>query len=250
MSKSKLLFKLENVSKRFNDETIALNKINLEINEGVTVFIGPSGSGKSTLLRLLNLLEVPNDGLIYYQDKIINDKVFDLGLHRQKVNMVFQNFNLFSHLTVLENLNLAQTEVLKKTKEEASISSIEYLKKVGLVDKKDNYPNELSGGQKQRVAIARSLVMNPEVILFDEPTSALDPEMIKEVLLVMKELVDGNINMIIVTHEMGFAKAVANEIVVIDQGGIVETGDPKTIFNKPKEERTKRFFDSLSYDLK
>src|SRR5690554_1235613 len=243
------LFNLKNITKTFKDGTIALNNFSLEISSGVTVIIGPSGSGKSTILRTLNLLEVPTSGEIYYQDNNILDKEFKLNEYRQKVSMVFQNFNLFPHLSIIENLNLAQIDVLGKSKEEASQTSLEYLNTVGLSDKVNNYPNQLSGGQKQRVAIARALCMNPDVILFDEPTSALDPEMVKEVLLVMKELANKGMTMIIVTHEMAFAKAVADTVIVLDKGELVEKGSPKQIFESPKSLRTKQFLDAITIEL-
>lgn len=243
------LFNLKNITKTFKDGTIALNNFSLEISSGVTVIIGPSGSGKSTILRTLNLLEVPTSGEIYYQDNNILDKEFKLNEYRQKVSMVFQNFNLFPHLSIIENLNLAQIDVLGKSKEEASQTSLEYLNTVGLSDKVNNYPNQLSGGQKQRVAIARALCMGPDVILFDEPTSALDPEMVKEVLLVMKELANKGMTMIIVTHEMAFAKAVADTVIVLDKGELVEKGSPKQIFESPKSLRTKQFLDAITIEL-
>lgn len=243
------LFKLNNITKEFNDGTIAVNNLDLEINDGVTVIIGPSGSGKSTILRLLNMLEKPSSGDILYKDEVITSKEFNLYKYRQKVSMVFQNFNLFPHLTILENLNLAQIDVLNKTQIEATKTSVKYLEAVGVFDKINNYPNQLSGGQKQRIAIARTLCMEPDVILFDEPTSALDPEMVKEVLLVMKELADKGLSMVIVTHEMTFAEKVADEVIVIDKGELIEKGSPKDIFNNPKNIRTSKFLEALTIDL-
>ena len=243
------LFKLKNITKEFEDGTIALNNLNLEINDGVTVIIGPSGSGKSTILRLLNLLEKPSNGEVLYKDQLITDKDFKLNKYRQKVSMVFQNFNLFPHLTIIENLNLAQIDVLNKTQIEATNTSIKYLEAVGLFDKINNYPNQLSGGQKQRIAIARTLCMEPDVILFDEPTSALDPEMVKEVLLVMKDLAEKGLSMVIVTHEMTFAKKVADEVIVVDKGELIEKGSPNNIFNNPKNIRTSKFLEALTIDL-
>lgn len=243
------LFKLKNITKAFEDGTIALNNLNLEINDGVTVIIGPSGSGKSTILRLLNLLEKPSNGEVLYKDQLITDKDFKLNKYRQKVSMVFQNFNLFPHLTILENLNLAQIDVLNKTQIEATKTSVKYLEAVGVFDKINNYPNQLSGGQKQRIAIARTLCMEPDVILFDEPTSALDPEMVKEVLLVMKDLAEKGLSMVIVTHEMTFAEKVADEVIVIDKGELIEKGSPNNIFNNPKNIRTSKFLEALTIDL-
>lgn len=243
------LFEIKDVTKAFEDKTQALKGVNLTIYDGVTVLIGPSGSGKSTILRMLNLLEKPSSGNLYYKDNNMLDNEFDIKEHRKKVGMVFQNFNLFNHLNVLDNLNLSQIEVLNKTVEEATKNSLEVLKSVDLLDKQNSFPNQLSGGQKQRVAIARTLVMGPDVILFDEPTSALDPEMIKEVLLVMKELVSRGITMIIVTHEMNFAKAFADKVVIVDQGVILEQGTPQEIFNNPQNKRTKQFLDNLNYEF-
>lgn len=240
--KDNILFKINNLTKEFKDGTKALNGVNLNIkNNKVTVIIGPSGSGKSTLLRSLNLIEKPTSGELLVNDINMLEKEFDLKEHRKNVTMVFQNFNLFPHLTVLDNINLAQIEVLGKTKEEASVVSKELLDKVGLLDKESNYPEQLSGGQKQRIAIARSLAINPKAILFDEPTSALDPEMIGEVLKVMKDLIASGITMIIVTHEMDFAMEFADNIVVMDKGQVIEEGSPKKIFNDPSNERTKEF---------
>lgn len=240
--KDNILFKIKDLSKEFSDGTKALDNVSLDIiNNKVTVIIGPSGSGKSTLLRTLNLLEVPTSGSITINNSNMLDKEFDIKEHRKNVTMVFQNFNLFPHLTILDNLNLAQINVLNKTKEEASIFSFELLKKVGLEDKASNYPATLSGGQKQRIAIARSLAINPKAFLFDEPTSALDPEMIGEVLKVMKDLIKEGITMVIVTHEMDFAKEFADNIVVMDKGAVIEEGSSKDIFNNPINVRTKEF---------
>lgn len=236
------LFEIQNLQKIFKDGTKALDGVNLNIEKNkVTVIIGPSGSGKSTLLRSLNLLEKPTDGTITIDGINMLDKNFDLKNHRKDVTMVFQNFNLFPHLTIIDNINIAQIEVLKKTKEEAAIISLDLLEKVGLLDKANNFPAQLSGGQKQRIAIARSLAINPRAILFDEPTSALDPEMIGEVLKVMKDLIESGITMVIVTHEMDFAKEFANNVVVMDKGLVIEEGSPEDIFNNPKNDRTKEF---------
>lgn len=242
------LFKLKNVTKQFNENMIALNDVSIDIDKGITVIIGPSGSGKSTLLRTLNMLEKPNSGEIIYDNEVINNVGFDLKTYRQNVSMVFQHFNLFPHLSIIENLNLAQIDVLNKTKEEATINSLKYLDKVGLLSKQDGYPNELSGGEKQRIAIARSLCMNPTTILFDEPTSALDPEMVKEVLIVMKDLAKSGINMVIVTHEMTFAKSVANNIIVMDKGMVVESGTSEDIFVNSKNPRTISFLEAINLD--
>lgn len=240
--KDNILFEIKDLKKEFKDGTKALDGVNLEIKSGVvTVIIGPSGSGKSTLLRTLNLIEEPTSGSLLINGNDMLDKHFDKKLHRKDVTMVFQNFNLFPHLTVLNNLNLAQIDVLKRSKEEATAISLELLEKVGLADKKDNFPNQLSGGQKQRIAIARSLAINPKAILFDEPTSALDPEMIGEVLKVMSDLVKSNITMVIVTHEMDFAQEFADTVVVMDKGIVIEEGTPNEIFNNPKNERAKEF---------
>lgn len=240
------LFEIKNVSKTFKDGTAALKDVTLDIYEGVTIIIGPSGSGKSTLLRTLNLLETPSSGQIFYQYKNIVKMTKSIDIHRKEVGMVFQSFNLFPHLTVLDNLNIAQIKVLKLDKEAATNKSLYYLDKVGLLDKKDQYPNKLSGGQKQRIAIARALCMEPKVILFDEPTSALDPEMIGEVLLTMKSLVQVGMHMVIVTHEMQFAKNVADQVIFMDQGEVVEVGTPQDVFNHPKTKRLNEFLKKVS----
>ncbi|VEU82786.1 amino acid ABC transporter ATP-binding protein [Acholeplasma hippikon] len=240
------LFTVNNLTKKFKNGVVALDDVSVEINQGVTVIIGPSGSGKSTILRMLNAMETPSSGEVFYKDTTnIFEKGFKLNLYRQKVGMVFQNFHLFPHLTVLKNLNLAQMNVLKRSEAEATEISINYLTKVGLIDKKDVYPNQLSGGQKQRIAIARSLCMNPDVILFDEPTSALDPEMILEVLNVMQDLANQGMNMIIVTHEMNFARRVADDLIVMDKGKIIERNTPEEIFNNAKNPRTKEFLERV-----
>ncbi len=240
------LFEIKNVSITFKDGTAALKDVTLDIYEGVTIIIGPSGSGKSTLLRTLNLLETPSSGQIFYQYKNIVKMTKSIDIHRKEVGMVFQSFNLFPHLTVLDNLNIAQIKVLKLDKETATNKSLYYLDKVGLLDKKDQYPNMLSGGQKQRIAIARALCIEPKVILFDEPTSALDPEMIGEVLLTMKSLVQVGMHMVIVTHEMQFAKNVADQVIFMDQGEVVEVGTPQNVFNHPKTKRLNEFLKKVS----
>ncbi|WP_035357157.1 amino acid ABC transporter ATP-binding protein [Acholeplasma granularum] len=243
------LFEIKDLYKKFDDGTVALNNISLDIYEGITVIIGPSGSGKSTLLRTLNLMEQPTTGEIIYNNKNINSKEININHHRKDVGMVFQSFNLFPHLSVLENLNLAQIKVLHLDKLTATNRSLFYLEKVGLLDKKDQFPNKLSGGQKQRIAIARALCMEPKVILFDEPTSALDPEMIGEVLSVMKELVGLGMHMVVVTHEMDFAKNFGNRIVFMDKGEVVEIGTPQVIFENPTKKRTSDFLESIEHKL-
>lgn len=239
------LFSVSYLTKEFNNGVIALDDVSIDLYPGVTVIIGPSGSGKSTFLRMLNVMETPTDGKVIYNNQDIFEKGFDLNSYRQKVGMVFQNFHLFPHLTVLKNLNLAQMKVLKRTEEEATKISLDYLNKVGLIDKTNVYPNQLSGGQKQRIAIARSLCMNPDVILFDEPTSALDPEMILEVLTVMKDLAELGMNMVIVTHEMNFARTVATDLIVMDKGKVIERNKPEEVFTNAKNPRTKEFLDRV-----
>ena len=207
--------------------------------------IGPSGSGKSTFLRCLNLLETPTKGDIVIDDMHLTEKDFDVDAMRKRVGMVFQHFNLFPHLTILENVTLAPIRHKMMTEEQAKAKAMELLNRVGVGDKADNYPAQLSGGQKQRVAIARSLALSPEVMLFDEPTSALDPEMVGEVLEVMKQLAQEGMTMVVVTHEMGFAREVANRVFFMDGGGILEEGTPEQIFDHPQEERTKAFLSKV-----
>lgn len=239
------IIEIQNVKKSF-DKNSVLENISFNVDKGdVVCLIGPSGSGKSTLLRCINLLEDIDDGQIIVSGEDI-EKIKDINHYRQKVGMVFQQFNLFNNLNVLNNCILAQTKVLKRTKEQATEMAIRQLEKVGMKDFINAFPNTLSGGQKQRVAIARALCMEPEVLLFDEPTSALDPEMVNEVLNVMKELADENMTMIVVTHEMGFAKDVANKIVFMDNGIILEEGSPDQIFNHPKNERTRQFLSRVT----
>lgn len=255
MSKNKL-FEIKHLAKSF-DKLEVLSDINFDVEKGkVYSIIGPSGSGKSTLLRCMNLLEIPTGGEIVFSETTIFGKnnrekykvllkEKELNEIRKKVNMVFQSFNLFNNKTVLENVSMGPLFLLKKTKEEAEEIAKEMLNKVGVLDKADDYPIKLSGGQKQRVAIARSLAMSPEVILFDEPTSALDPEMVKEVLNVIKEVGKTGMTMVIVTHEMNFAKEVSDEVIFMDKGYIVEKNSPKELFENPKNERTKMFLDAV-----
>jgi len=223
-----------------------LKGIDCHIDKGECVcVIGPSGSGKSTFLRCLNLLETPTKGDIVIDDMHLTEKNFDVDAMRKRVGMVFQHFNLFPHLTILENVTLAPIRHKMMTEEQAKEKAMELLNRVGVGDKADNYPAQLSGGQKQRVAIARSLALSPEVMLFDEPTSALDPEMVGEVLEVMKQLAKEGMTMVVVTHEMGFAREVANRVFFMDGGGILEEGTPEQIFDHPQEERTKTFLSKV-----
>ena len=235
------LLKVENLYKSFGDIEV-LHNINFEINKGdIVVIIGPSGSGNSTFLRCLNFLEKPTNGKILLNEKEMKD---NLELHK-KIGMVFQSFNLFSNLTVLENITLAPIKTKQLSEKEAQNEAMKLLRMIGLEDKKDVYPDNLSGGQKQRVAIIRSLIMNPEIMLFDEPTSALDPEMIEEVLTLMKEVAQKGMTMVIVTHELDFANDIANKVVFMDEGKIVETGTPTEIFKNPKTERLKEFLSKI-----
>jgi len=236
---------IENLSKNFGNLKV-LKNISTTINKGEIIsIIGPSGSGKSTFLRCINKLEEPTEGELYYNGLDLMDKNTDINKIRERVGMVFQHFNLFPHMTVLENLILSPTIVKKETKEEAEKYALYLLQKVGLSDKANSYPNQLSGGQKQRIAIARALAMKPEVILFDEPTSALDPEMIKEVLDVMRNLAKEGMTMLIVTHEMGFARNVGNRILFMDNGEIIEDCSPKDFFENPTNERIKDFLNKV-----
>lgn len=220
----------------------ALDGVSTEIAKGeVVVVIGPSGSGKSTFLRSLNLLENPTSGKVFLEGVDITNPKNNINLHRQKMGMVFQQFNLFPHMTVLQNITLAPVKLLKKSKAEAEKTAMDLLARVGLADRASSYPSQLSGGQKQRIAIVRALAMNPDVMLFDEPTSALDPEMVGEVLEVMKELAKEGMTMVVVTHEMGFAKDVADRVIFMADGVIVEEGTPDEIFSNPKNERTIQF---------
>ena len=238
------MIKIKNLKKSFGDLKV-LRGIDLNISEReVVVIIGPSGSGKSTLLRCINFLEIPTEGTIEV-DGIKMDSDENINKVREEVGMVFQKFNLFPHMTVLDNITLAPMKVRKISREKAEITAQELLERVGLGDKSFSYPNQLSGGQQQRVAIARALAMNPKVMLFDEPTSALDPEMVGEVLDVMKKLAESGMTMVIVTHEMGFAREVGTRLLFVDGGFIVEQGKPKEIFENPKEERTKLFLSKI-----
>ncbi|MBQ0110522.1 MAG: amino acid ABC transporter ATP-binding protein [Oscillospiraceae bacterium] len=245
MNTQDILIKVDRLQKAFGDHEV-LSDISIDIHSGeVIAVIGPSGSGKSTFLRCLNLLEKPTGGHIFFEGTDITDPECNIDLHRQKMGMVFQQFNLFPHMTVMGNLTLAPMKVLKKTKEEAEQTANELLDKVGLKDRANDYPDQLSGGQKQRIAIVRALCMNPDVILFDEPTSALDPEMVGEVLDVMKNLAQDGMTMVVVTHEMGFAREVADKVVFIDEGTILESGKPKDFFETPKNERLKSFLSKV-----
>ncbi len=237
------LIETNNLCKYYNGEAIkALDGVTAGIQKGeVVVVVGPSGSGKSTFLRSLNLLEEPTSGTVIFDGVDITDKKNDINLHRQKMGMVFQQFNLFPHMTVLKNLTLAPMKLLKKSKEEAEKTALELLDRVGLKDRADAYPSQLSGGQKQRVAIVRALCMSPDVMLFDEPTSALDPEMVGEVLDVMKNLAQQGMTMVVVTHEMGFAKDVADRVIFMCDGKIYEEATPEEFFTNPKDERAKQF---------
>ena len=236
---------VKNLHKYFGSLEV-LKGIDCHIDKGECVWvIGPSGSGKSTFLRCLNLLETPTKGDIVIDDMHLTEKDFDVDAMRKRVGMVFQHFNLFPHLTILENVTLAPIRHKMMTEEQAKEKAMELLNRVGVGDKADNYPAQLSGGQKQRVAIARSLALSPEVMLFDEPTSALDPEMVGEVLEVMKQLAQEGMTMVVVTHEMGFAREVANRVFFMDGGGILEEGTPEQIFDHPQEERTKAFLSKV-----
>ena len=239
------MIEVKNLHKSFGQLKV-LNGVSVNIKKGEkVVVIGPSGSGKSTFLRCLNRLEEPTDGQVIFEGFDITDKKTNIDKHRQKMGMVFQHFNLFPHLTVLQNITLAPTTLKLQTKEEANKNAIELLNMVGLVDKANVCPSTLSGGQKQRIAIVRALAMNPDVMLFDEPTSALDPEMVGEVLNVMKQLAEDGMTMVCVTHEMGFAREVADRVIFMYDGIILEEGTPEEIFGNPKNERTKQFLQSV-----
>jgi glutamine transport system ATP-binding protein len=236
---------VEHLIKQYGDNTV-LNDINVSIKEGdVVCVIGPSGSGKSTFLRCLNQLEEATSGDIIIDGANLTDRNTDINKVRQHIGMVFQHFNLFPHLSILQNIVLAPTDLGRLSKQEAEAKALSLLEQVGLADKKDAYPESLSGGQKQRVAIARALAMNPDIMLFDEPTSALDPEMVGDVLNVMKDLAKQGMTMVIVTHEMGFAKEVANRVMFIDGGNFLEDGTPQQVFENPQNPRTKDFLDKV-----
>ncbi len=239
------MIKVKNLKKHFGELEV-LRGIDEHISQGeVVVIIGPSGSGKSTFLRCLNLLETVTEGEVYVDDERINDPKVDVNKIRQKMGMVFQQFNLFPHLTIMENITLAPVLLKKMTKEQAVERGKELLKRVNLSEKADSYPAQLSGGQKQRVAIARALAMDPEIMLFDEPTSALDPEMVGEVLDVMKDLAKSGMTMVLVTHEMGFAREVGTRVLFMDQGVVMESGTPEQVFGNPQNERTKNFLSKV-----
>ena len=245
MTTDNVLIHVENLQKSFGALKV-LDGIDIDINRGdVVVVVGPSGSGKSTFLRCLNCLEESTGGSIYFNGEDITGEDVNINKHRQKMGMVFQQFNLFPHLTIMRNLTIGPMKLLHKTKEEAEKKAQELLNRVGLGDRAYSYPNQLSGGQKQRVAIVRALCMEPEVMLFDEPTSALDPEMVGEVLDVMQELAKEGMTMVCVTHEMGFAREVATRVIFIDEGKIMEEGSPSTIFEKPKHPRLQEFLSKV-----
>ena len=242
---NEVLLDVQGLEKAYGGNQV-LNGITTQIRRGeVVAIIGPSGCGKSTFLRSLNLLEVPTGGHIYFEGVDITDAKVDIDKHRQKMGMVFQHFNLFPHKTILENITLAPIKLLKKDKAEAEKEARVLLKRVGLEEKADSYPSQLSGGQKQRIAIVRSLAMNPDVMLFDEPTSALDPEMVGEVLELMKQLAQEGMTMVVVTHEMGFAREVADRVMFVDEGRVKEQGTPEEFFANPKDERLKEFLSKV-----
>ena len=242
-----VIISVRGLTKHFNGgELKALRGVDTDVHRGeVLVVIGPSGSGKSTFLRCLNLLEMPTDGVITFEGVDITDPNVNINIHRQKMGMVFQHFNLFPHMTVLKNMTIAPIQLLKKSKEEAEEKAMGLLERVNLKDRANAYPSQLSGGQKQRIAIVRALCMEPQVMLFDEPTSALDPEMVGEVLDVMKGLAKSGMTMVCVTHEMGFAREVGDRVLFFDEGKIVEEGTPAEIFSAPKEQRTKDFLNKV-----
>ena len=242
-----IIISVKGLEKHFDEGKLkALQGVDAEIKRGeVVVVIGPSGSGKSTFLRCLNLLEMPTKGTVTVEGTNITDPRVNINKHREKMGMVFQHFNLFPHMTILRNMTLAPMKLLKKSKQEAEEKAMNLLKRVGLADRANAYPSQLSGGQKQRIAIVRALCMEPQVMLFDEPTSALDPEMVGEVLDVMKQLALEGMTMVVVTHEMGFAREVADRVIFMDEGKIVEEGTPEQIFSAPQQQRTKDFLNKV-----
>lgn len=245
MNDNSHVFEVNHLKKAFGSNLV-LDDISTTIKKGeVVVIIGPSGSGKSTFLRSLNLLEMPTGGEILFEGQNITSPSTNINLYRQKIGMVFQHFNLFPNMTILKNMTLAPMKLLKQSKEKAEEIAMQYLRRVGLEDKANAYPNQLSGGQKQRIAIVRALCMQPEVMLFDEPTSALDPEMVGEVLEVMKDLARNGMTMVVVTHEMGFAREVGSRVLFIDEGKIVEENKPEELFEHPKSERLKSFLSKV-----
>ena len=245
IAENDVLIHVENLQKSFGDLQV-LTGLDIDIRRGdVMVVIGPSGSGKSTFLRCLNLLEVPTGGKIYFNGNDITSKKTNINIHRQKMGMVFQHFNLFPHMNILQNMTIAPMKLLHKSKAEAEAHAMQLLERVGLADRANAYPKQLSGGQKQRVAIVRALAMEPEVMLFDEPTSALDPEMVGEVLEVMKELARDGMTMVVVTHEMGFAKEVGNRVIFMDEGKILEEAPPQVIFEHPENPRLQDFLSKV-----
>lgn len=246
VEKKETLIQVQNLTKTFGGSVHALNGVSTDIKKGeVVCVIGPSGSGKSTFLRCLNRLEDPTDGRIIFAGEDLMDPKTDIDMHRQKMGMVFQHFNLFPHMSILKNMTIAPMKLQKRGKDEAEGQAMKLLERVGLVDRANAYPSQLSGGQKQRIAIVRALCMNPEVMLFDEPTSALDPEMVGEVLNVMRDLAKEHMTMVVVTHEMGFAREVSDRVIFMAEGKIVEEGTPEEIFTAPKTERLQSFLSKV-----
>ena len=246
VEKKETLIQVQNLTKTFGGSVHALNGVSTDIKKGeVVCVIGPSGSGKSTFLRCLNRLEDPTDGRIIFAGEDLMDPKTDIDMHRQKMGMVFQRFNLFPHMSILKNMTIAPMKLQKRGKDEAEGQAMKLLERVGLADRANAYPSQLSGGQKQRIAIVRALCMNPEVMLFDEPTSALDPEMVGEVLNVMRDLAKEHMTMVVVTHEMGFAREVSDRVIFMAEGKIVEEGTPEEIFTAPKTERLQSFLSKV-----
>ena len=246
VEKKEVLIQVQNLTKTFGASVHALNGVSTDIKKGeVVCVIGPSGSGKSTFLRCLNRLEDPTDGKIIFAGEDLMDPKTDIDMHRQKMGMVFQHFNLFPHMTILKNMTIAPMKLQKRSKEDAEEQAMKLLERVGLADRANAYPSQLSGGQKQRIAIVRALCMNPEVMLFDEPTSALDPEMVGEVLNVMRDLAKEHMTMAVVTHEMGFAREVSDRVIFMAEGKIIEEGKPEEIFTSPKTERLQNFLSKV-----